>query len=197
VAIHDDRDALEALLGDLRRWTADARATDAAAARSRQRWLRHQAEEEATFAGLALDLAERERSVVLRTTSGRTHSGRLVAVGRDFCVLRAEKTRVTTFVASAAIASLRAQPGTSVGPRFEGAGARPVPLAATLAGVLADLAGERPLVRIGVLGELEALTGELRAVGADVATVRVASEPPATVYVRLGSVSELSVLGSG
>ena len=72
-----------------------------------------------------------------------------------------------------------------------------MPLAASMADMLTELAVEHPRVRVVVLGEPEAMVGQLRSVGVDVVTLRMAGEPPTTVYVRLGSVSELSVLGSG
>jgi hypothetical protein len=156
--------------------------------------------------GVALDLAERGEAVVLKTTSGRTHRGRLLAVASDVWVLRSDASdgmrgpggmAGATFVATDAIASVRAQPGGSDEPGPEAAGARPVPLTASMADMLTELAVEDPRVRVVVLGEPEAMVGELRSVGVDVVTLRLAGEPPATIYVRLGSVSELSVLGSG
>jgi hypothetical protein len=156
--------------------------------------------------GVALDLAERGAVVVLQTTSGRAHRGRLVAVARDAWVLRSEMsdgpggpggTVGATFVATDAVASVRAVPRGSAKPAPVAAGARLAPLGASMADMLTDLAIDRPRVSLVVLGEPEAIVGELRSVGADVATLKVAGEPPATVYVRLGSVSELSVLGSG
>ena len=54
VATDNEPHGVDRLIGDLRRWAADARASDAASARSRQRWLRRQAEEESTLAGIAL-----------------------------------------------------------------------------------------------------------------------------------------------
>ena len=199
-------EGVDRLLGHLGRWAADTRASEAASARSRERWLRRQAAEDATLPGVALDLDERGDAVVLRTTAGRTHRGRLVAVARDVWVLRSDGSdgtggggamAGTTFVATDAIASLRAQPGGRGRPAPEAAGARPVPLAASMADMLTELAAEHPRVRVVALGEPEAMVGQLRSVGVDVATLRVAGEPPTTVYVRLGSVSELSVLGSG
>ena len=196
IGVATDDHGVERLLGDLGRWAADARASEAARARTRERWLRRQASEEATLPGVALDLAERGDPVVLTTTSGRAHRGRLVAVARDVWVLRSDATGVT-FVATDAIASLRAQPGSGSRPAPEAAGARPAPLVATMAEMLADLAAEHPRVMVVIRGVPEAMVGQLRSVGADVATLRVTGEPPTTVYVRLGSLSELSVLGSG
>jgi hypothetical protein len=186
---------IDRLLSDLDRWAADSRATDAARARSRQRWLRRQATELGTLSGVALDLAERRERVILTTTSGNAHRGRILALARDVWVLRSD-TSGTTFVAADAIASLRAQPGSDK-PTPEAQGDRPVSLAASMAEMLTDLAADQPRVRVVVTGEHEAIAGQLRSVGADVMTLRVGGEPPTTVYVRLGSVSELSVLGSG
>src|SRR5204863_961971 len=119
IAVATDDHGVERLIGDLGRWAADSRASDAARARTRERWLRRQAAEEATLPGVALDLAERGDAVVLKTTSGRAHRGRLVAVARDVWVLRSDASHGSggedgmagaTFVATDAIASLRAQP---------------------------------------------------------------------------------------
>src|SRR5215213_6343157 len=49
--------------GDLERWAADARAREAADARVRERWLRAQAAEDASLAGVFLALAERRETV--------------------------------------------------------------------------------------------------------------------------------------
>ncbi len=73
---------------EIERWAAEARARDAVDARVRERWLRRQAEEEATFAGLLLDLAERQVGVVVTTTANRRHTGVVEAVGADFVALR-------------------------------------------------------------------------------------------------------------
>jgi hypothetical protein len=196
VATDDEPHGVDRLIGDVSRWAADARASDAARARSRQRWLRHQAEEESTLAGIALNIAEHGTGVVLETTSGRTHRGRLLGLARDVWVLRSRGSTVT-FVAADAIAAFQAQPGGDDRSISEATGARPMPLAASMAEMLGDLAAERPRLRIVVRGRSDALTGQLRAVGMDVATLRLAGDPPTTVYVRLGSVSELSVFGSG
>lgn len=182
---------IDALLSDLARWTADTQAGDAARSRARERWLRHQAEEDARFAGLALDLSEAGISVGVRTTAGRVLHGRIAAVARDFCVLRHDGG-ATTLLAFEGVATLRPERGYQAA---EAASERGAPVDAGLADVLNGLAGERPRVRIVVDGGGEALVGQLRAVGADVATVRLDGEPGGTVYVRLGSVREVTLLG--
>ncbi|HET7489463.1 MAG TPA: hypothetical protein VFJ85_16165 [Acidimicrobiales bacterium] len=184
-------DEVDGLLADLARWTSDASADNAARSRMRERWLRHQAEEDARFAGLALDLAEAGAAVGLRLTGGRTLHGRIEAVARDFCVVRHDGG-TATLVAFDAVATVRPEPG------FRAAGAaseRPPAVDAGLAEVLAGLAGDRPRVRIVVDATGEPVAGELRSVGADVATVRLDGERAATVYVRLAAVREVTLLG--
>ncbi len=182
---------VDAFLADLARWTSEARVDEAARLRTRERWLRQQAVEEARFAGVALDLAERGGPVVARTTTGASLHGRIVAVARDFCVLR-HHGGTPTFLPLCAIATLRPEPGQRAP---EAASARRGPVEASLTDVLAGLVGERPRVRIVVEGGGETVAGELRAVGADVATVRLDGEPRHTVYVHLGALRELTLLG--
>ena len=61
-----DRD-LEARLTT---WTADARTDERIASRRREQWLRTAAREEATFAGVLVDLAEGGHPVALRRARG-------------------------------------------------------------------------------------------------------------------------------
>lgn len=185
---------------DIERWAAEIRALDAVGGRVRERWLRRQAEEEATFAGLLLDLAERGEPVVVITTGARRHVGRVEAVGADFVALRAPGGR-TTVVALGSIAAVhaaagdrtRARPATGDGNQRDQGGRRPVTV--TMAEVLAHAVGHRPRVQVQSGGAL--LVGELRSVGADVVTLRSDGDPRALVYLRLPSVSEASFLDSG
>ena len=178
------------MLADLARWTADARAGEAARSRMRERWLRRQAEEDARFAGVVLDLSEGGAAVAVRTTTGRTLHGRVAAVAHDFCVVR--HAGLATFLTFAAIASIRPEPGYRAG---EAASERAAPVDAGLADVLGGLAGERPRVRIVVDSDGNALAGELRSVGADVVTLRLDGDQGGPVYVPLPSVRELTLLG--
>src|SRR4029453_8199006 len=75
------------LVAVLTRWLAEQRSEDAVAARTRERWLRQQAQEEGTFAGVMLDLGERNCPIVVHTVGGRHHRGALRAVAGDFVVL--------------------------------------------------------------------------------------------------------------
>jgi len=187
-------DEVDRLLDDLARWMGAERTDLAARARSRERWLRQQAVEEARFAGLALDLAEHGEAVSVRTIQGRNHHGRIVAVATDFVVVqRTAGDRMVTLIALAAIALLRPAHGRD----HEPMGERTAAVDVTLAEALAGLVGDRPDVHLVVTGVDEVVAGQLRAVGDDVVTVLVPGDPPASVYVRLGSVTECSVLGSG
>ncbi|HUP70879.1 MAG TPA: hypothetical protein VM142_13850 [Acidimicrobiales bacterium] len=181
---------IEVFLADLARWTADSRASEAAGARVRERWLRQQAVEDARFAGMLVDLAEQGAGVSVRTTGGRTLQGRIATVAGDFCVVRHDGG-MATLVSFRAVATVRPEPGHRSG---EADSARlPLP-ALDLAEVLARLAPERPRVRIIVEGGGEALAGELRSVGVDIATIRLDGDPPGTVYLQLDSVREVTLL---
>lgn len=194
--------------GDLERWAADARARDAAEARARERWLRTQAEEEATLAGVLLDMAEQERSVTLHTTAGRSYAGRVQSVGEDFVAISTGGAPVT-LVALSAVAVLRPEgaeprratvpataPDDGWSPATDPGSGRA--LGVGLADVLAQAAGHRPRVSIDVADQT--VVGDLRTVGADVLTIRAAgrsSERPGLAVISLQSVSAISLLDSG
>ncbi|MDQ6727573.1 MAG: hypothetical protein M3066_15590 [Actinomycetota bacterium] len=179
---------------DLERWAADARARDAADARVRERWLRAQAEEDASLAGALLACAEREESVVLTTVDGRRHRGTVAGVGLDFCAVVAPGG-TSTLVALDAVAEVRpADPGDRRRLPAAGAGRDRASLGVRLADVLAQAAGQRP--RISVQAGTATVVGDLRTVGSDVLTVRT-DGTGGLVYVRLPSVSAVSFLASG
>ena len=177
-------------VGDLERWAADARAREAADARVRERWLRAQAEEESSLAGVLLALAERRETIVITTVAGRRHRGVVAGVGLDFAALQAP-AGTTTLVALAALGDVRVVAG---GRRSATTGDGSVVLGVRLGEVLAQAAGQRP--RISVQAGAAAMVGDLRAVGNDVLTVRADGEA-GVVYVPLTSLSEISFLASG
>jgi hypothetical protein len=190
----DDLDGLE-------RWAADARAGEAAGARVRERWLRAQAEEGASLAGLLLAMAERREVVLLTTTAAQAHRGAVTGLGEDFVALEVP-AGTTTLVALAAVASVRAvegarrssAPATGHG-RADGAGEGGGPsLGVHLGDVLAQAAGQRP--RISVQAGTTSVVGDLRAAGADVLTLRP-DGGAGLVYVSLASLSAVSFLASG
>jgi len=178
----------DGLAARLERWAADARVDEAARVRSRERWLRRQAEESSTLAGVLADLLEAARPVVVHTRSGRRHQGVVRALGADFVAVGAAQG--TVLVALAAVASLRGAPGEGsvLGDR-EVAGAR-----VHLADVAAGLAADRARVLL-VTTDGEALAGVLSSVGRDVALLRGTGDPPTTCYVPLAAVCELVIDG--
>ena len=183
--------------GDLEQWAADARARDAADARVRERWLRAQAAEDASLAGLLLALAERRETVVTATTAGRRHRGVITGVGEDFVAIQSPSGAIT-LVALSGVGDVRvaedhsrrnSPAGGTTGDR-PGQGA----LGARLGDVLAQAASGRP--RILVQTGAASVVGDLRAVGRDVLTVQTDGDA-GPVYVALSSVSEVSFVASG
>ncbi|MDQ3385736.1 MAG: hypothetical protein M3503_06985 [Actinomycetota bacterium] len=163
----------------------EARANDAGAARIRERSLRRQAEEGASFRGTLLDLAERQAQVTVRTTAGRVGHGAVVAVGNDFVALRADDRGVVC-VRLGALASVRLQAGFR---QERAAGDRSSPLALLLVDVLAGLVQER--ARVALVTGADVVSGELRAVGADVVTVRLDGDRPGTCYLSAAAIDEV------
>lgn len=184
----DDR-----FLASLHRLVADAVAETAARERSQARVLRQVAEESATFAGVALDLAERGEVIVARMATGRAHRGRLLAVGRDFVVVR-DTPGPPVLLAMAGIAALRPQP---LGRPTDTAGARRPPLDVGLAVLLAGLAADRPRIQVMAVGDSQPLSGELRAVGLDVATLRLDGEGKNLAHLRIANLAEVVLVDHG
>ena len=179
-------DDIERLLADLARWAGDRRADDEARSRSEEAWLRRQADEEARFTGVALDLAEQGANVTVRTTAGRRHHGAVLAVADDFLVLHAGTGR-PVFLPYRAIAVVRSS-GTAAG------ATRVAPLGTRLVHALAGIAADRPRVLVVVEGD-ESITGELRSVGRDVLALRIDGGEPALAHIRIDAVNEVTLLG--
>ncbi len=174
------------LVSQLTRFLADQRVDDAAAARTREHWLRQMSGEDGTFAGTLLDLAEQRRPVVVATTNGRRHRGELRAVGLDFCVVAGAHGQV--LVARRAITSVRTErgPGLPVP-----AGDRSVAVGAELVTTLAGLAADRPRVLVVTLAG-EALAGELRGVNIDSLSLRLDGDG-AVAVVPADAIAEFSL----
>lgn len=169
------------LVGDITRWLAEQRADAAAASRARERWLRQAADEEAVVAGVLLDLAERAATVVVQGVANRTHRGVVRAVGEDFVALRTGTGDV--LLPFDAMVAVRAEGAA-------GGGERAHALDVSFAEAVAAVGGDRPRVLV-VARDGSGLSGELRSVGRDVATLRLAD---ATYYVPLASVAELAIV---
>lgn len=172
------------------RWLAEQRVDEAIAERRRLGWFGRQAGESATFTGVLRDLAERASPVVVDGAGGRRHRGRLVAVAEDFVALERADGEVT-LLRTDAVAAVRALDG-----RTPALGDRPAVVARDLAAALAALAADHPrVVLVGRDGTVT--TGELREAGRDVLVLRGEGHPPATVYVPVAFLAEVSPAGSG
>lgn len=167
----------DVLARSLERWAADALVDEAARRRTRERWLRLQAEEEASVLGALVDLAERAGPVVLDVGEQRLR-GRIVGVGADFLALRSDRGQ-HVLVRTNAIEVVRAEPG-----RRRVVGDRAVLVEVSLAAVVGPLAADRPEVLIRTRSG-QAVRGELRSAGTDVVRVRTDGDPPAPVWVPL------------
>ncbi|HET9078120.1 MAG TPA: hypothetical protein VFN68_14380 [Acidimicrobiales bacterium] len=172
-------------LAALTGWAAGQRVAGAAAARARLRALSESAAGSATFTGVLVDLAERAADVTVSVRSGPEArlSGRLVGVGRDFCVLEQPDGRpvLIRLDAVATVAPNAPSAPGHIGP----AGDRAAPLTLSLVAALAELAAERAPVRLATGSER--LDGELASVGDDVVTVRVGRSPGRLVHVAVGA----------
>ena len=177
----------------LERWAADARAREAAEARVRERWLRSQAEEGASLAGILLALAERRETVVLETLAGGRHRATVTGVGLDFVALEGPAGG-RILVALAAVADVRVVEDEARRSAPPATGREEAALGVRLADVLAQAAGQRP--RLSVRAGAATVVGDLRAVGDDVLTLRTEGAA-GLVYVSLASTSDISFLASG
>ncbi|MFZ6005444.1 MAG: hypothetical protein ACOYXM_16095 [Actinomycetota bacterium] len=171
----------------LDRWVSEARVDQAALQRSRERWLREVAEQEATLSGVLADLAERRTAVGVHTRGGRRHNGVIRVIGADFVALGLPSGG-DVLIAVRAIGVVRTAPAVeaAVGDRMLGTDLR-------LADVLAELAADRERVLLVTADGGDAVSGQLRSVGQDVVVVRTDAERPATAYVPLAAVGEVSI----
>lgn len=168
------------------------RGSEAARARSTQRWIRQQAEEEARLSGVLLSAAEQRETITVRTTSARSHTGTVAGVGVDYAAV-ASAGGVLVYIALAAITVVQSDRALAPVPAGD---ARTGPTAATLHDVLSQHAGERPDVVFVCAGQPDSVPGRLIAVGVDVASV-VVDERRRIAYVALSSVTEVSLRASG
>lgn len=177
------------LVAAFARWAAEERVNEAARQRSRERWLRQQAVEDATLAGILTDLAER-RMAVVATTRGSKVAGRLVGVANDFFVVE-DRDRSGVLVVTEHVASIsRLTPTKWADP----SGDRPPPLSMRLVDALVMLAADRSPIRLGLTNG-ETVQGDLVAVGRDVITLRGHPQPGdrgrarlRDLYVALGAI---------
>lgn len=167
-------------------WLAEQRADEAVASRIRERWLRQEAADEATFAGVLLDLAERQLRLVIGGVGGRRTIGSIAAVAGDCCAVRTSSGD-DVLLAYAAITSVRPVDGIGTS-----TGDRPVALETTLAECLALLLAERPRLHL-VTSDGTATSGELRAVGRDVITLLRDGANGSTAYLPIAALAEVMI----
>lgn len=156
--------------------------------RERERLLQQLAEDDASFTGTLLDLAERQSMVTVRTDSGRTHHGAILTVGADFLVIGAA-TGQKTFLRTDAVASVRPHRGER---HVAASGERNPALDLFLVEALARSTPERPRVVL-VTRASEAVTGVLVATGTDIATVRIDGEARELCYVPIRGIVEATI----
>lgn len=165
----------------LARWAADAAVDEAARRRTRARWMRLQAEEEATLAGTLVDLSERRSPVVLDVGQQRVR-GTISGVGADFVAMRSDRGQ-QVLVRIEAIDVVRSEPG-SVDVR----GDRTVTVDVGFDAVLGPLAADRPDVMIRSTAGVT-VRGRLVRAGVDVVRLRVHGEPPVPTWVPMAAMA--------
>jgi hypothetical protein len=174
------------VMASLTRWAAEGQVDEAARARSRERWLQKQAEEETTFVSVLADLAERDRAVLVQMANGRRHRGTVAVLGIDFVGVRTD-TGVDVFVALDAIASVRSGPNDSAA-----LSGRTVALRLLLSDAIVAMAEDRPRVTVATAAD-GVVNGDLRSVGQDVVTIRVDGDTRANIYVPMHAISEIAI----
>jgi len=195
------RSEADALVAAFTAWAAGERVRDAAAARNRERWLRQQASEAATWVGALVDLAERHHPASL-LVGGHWLGGRIASVAADFAILEDAGGR-PLLVALHHVSAVRAEgsaagagpaagvgsaagAGSAAGVGSAATGDREPALRLTMADALSALGADRAAVALTLAGG-QTVRGELAGVGADVLTLR-GPGLGAQVLVPLGAV---------
>lgn len=165
----------------LSRWLAEAQVDEAARSRAETAEQRERETEDATLAGVLMDLAGRGESVGLMMRSGRQHRGSIRLVGPDAVVLHLE-TRQWLAARLSAIAALRTITS------------QPVPGATdpstTSRFVRLALAVAQPGDWVLVASGTSTLGGALQSAGGDVAVLRLDNGD--TAYVGLATADEVT-----
>ncbi len=170
----------------------EARRAEAVDARGRQRWLRDQARESATFASALIDLAEARRTVVVETTAGRQHVGRVRAVGLDYCLVETTTCRLAAVVLDA-VASVRTPGPDWPAPTTD----RRLQRHSSFHALLAELVADQQRASVGLGAQAATVTGRLWSLGADVLTVRVDGRESGLSACQLRVVTEIVTDVSG
>lgn len=167
---------------------ADDAAHEAAVrARAEERALRETAAELATWVGTLRDLAEARRTVTVHLAAGRTHRGRIVAVGVDHIGLETERGALA-LLRLTAIRLVRTEPERPAPPAT---GDRARAQDRTLLEALDRLVDRGARVALVLDGDREPLVGRLLALGEDVLTLRLDGAGGNAVYAPIGAVAEV------
>ena len=166
---------------------ADARVDEAATARARAHWLAQQAEDDVTLVGALVDLTEQGKVLRVRLRGGAELTGAARAVGADVVVLHTPTGEVLVRIDR--LITVRSDSG------FAGSPTRPDRSSGspTFLEVLHDRAARQPRVQVHT-DDAAVILGTLRAMGADVLTLRVGEGPTATVLVSLSAVTAVGIL---
>ena len=175
------------LARSLERWAAEAMVDEAARQRTRQRWLRLQAEEEASLLGALVDLAERGRPRGARRAATSACGARSSAIGADFLAVRSDRGQ-DVLVRTGAVDVVPGRAGRARRGRRSGRARRGHPRCASLG----PLAAERPEVVVRTRAG-QVVRGELRSAGTDVVRLRADGDPPSPVWVPLAAIDLLVV----
>ncbi len=166
-------------------WADQLRVDAAAQVRRREQWLRRQAAEDATVAGVLVDHAEQDSTLAITTRSGNRHVGQLRGAGSALVIIEVVGARVA--IELDGIDTFQALPNSNrrlLAPMGHRSGAEPT----TMSEVLSQVVDDRPDVTL-VTRSGEQVAGELVAVGRDVLMVRPADRG-ALIYLPVASVSE-------
>jgi hypothetical protein len=135
------------------------------------------------------------RSVVVRVAPGRAYRGKVAGVGGGVVQLDAGGSNIVLVVVNA-ITSVRGEPGAALA-LAASSGTHQGGDVRELAALLADVEPERPDLVITLRHDVEALSGTLLSVGADMVVVRVgASATGSEVAVPLQSISAVALTAS-
>jgi hypothetical protein len=169
------------LVQSFTRWAARERSSAAAAEKARQHWLAERAASSATFTGILVDLAEQAAGVTM-ATGGFKCSGRVVGVGRDFCVLGQASGRPAV-IPLAAISTIWPHQQRRLPP----SGDRPPALEMSIVGAFAAMAEDR--LPVGLRAGSHVIEGDVISVGDDVVTLRTWAPGFHMAHVPLVAVS--------
>jgi len=172
-------------LGGLEAWVAEQRTDDAIAARARAGWLRHEAEQSATWVGVLLDLAERAGRLLVQTVDGRSWSGTAELVSHDHLEMSTAGGRLLVRHDACAWVQVHDPLGAPTGDRAPRR-------SSGIAEALAELAATRCELVVWAGRAGEPVRGRLLSASPETLALRP-GRGPAVAIVRVQSISEVLV----